>query len=94
MAENAVDAKPEVDGEKINLKVVDQESTEVHFKVKVTTTFEKIFNAYCEKKGIDLAATRFMFDGKRLASHQTPRDHEMEDGDVIEKYVHMDGGRL
>mmetsp|Transcript_14153 Transcript_14153/g.23958 ORF Transcript_14153/g.23958 Transcript_14153/m.23958 type:complete len:95 (+) Transcript_14153:99-383(+) len=93
MDDTASDAKPEVDGEKINLKVVDQENTEVHFKVKFTTKFEKIITAYCAKKGIDPEKTKFLYDGVRLVNEQTPKGLEMEDGDCIQVFVEQLGGR-
>mmetsp|Transcript_5873 Transcript_5873/g.10176 ORF Transcript_5873/g.10176 Transcript_5873/m.10176 type:complete len:109 (-) Transcript_5873:353-679(-) len=96
-ANNAADAKPEVKGEKgetISLKVKDQDNNEVHFKVKLTTKFDKIFNAFCEKRGISREHTRFIFDGNRLTGQQTPKDLEMEDEDCIEVFLEQVGGRL
>jgi small ubiquitin-related modifier len=35
---------------------------------------------------------RFLFDGQRLNSNQTPQELEMEDGDVIDVMVEQQGG--
>lgn len=60
--------------EQINLKVKGQstDSPELFFKVKMTTPFSKLFNAYCERVGKSLSTQRFMFDGQRLSPNDTP----------------------
>ncbi|GLC44482.1 hypothetical protein PLESTM_001604700 [Pleodorina starrii] len=52
-------------GNVINLVVKDQTGNEVHFKVKMKTKLEKVFNAYCNKKGVEPSSVRFLFDGTR-----------------------------
>jgi small ubiquitin-related modifier len=44
---------------------------EVHFKVKPTTKFEKIFNAWKTRKAVQ-TGVRFMVDGVQLHAHRTP----------------------
>lgn len=44
---------------------------EVHFKVKPTTKFEKIFNAWKTRKAVQ-TGVRFMIDGTQLHEHRTP----------------------
>mmetsp|Transcript_17670 Transcript_17670/g.34224 ORF Transcript_17670/g.34224 Transcript_17670/m.34224 type:complete len:114 (+) Transcript_17670:1443-1784(+) len=70
-----------------------QDNNEVHFKVKKTTKFEKIMEAFCKKKGVDKANTRFIFDGQRINGQQTPNDLDMEDDDTIEVMMEQVGGR-
>lgn len=81
----------EKDGQ-INLKVKDQDNSEVHFKVKMTTKFEKIFNAFCSRKALQPDAVRFLFDGSRINPNQTPKDLDMEDGDSIDAMMEQVGG--
>ncbi|KAK3267317.1 hypothetical protein CYMTET_24115 [Cymbomonas tetramitiformis] len=76
----------------INLKVKDQEGTEVFFKVKMSTPFEKIFKAYCDKKSLKLESLRFLHDGAHLRPDQTPGGRELEDGDEIQVMVFQEGG--
>mmetsp|Transcript_19416 Transcript_19416/g.23222 ORF Transcript_19416/g.23222 Transcript_19416/m.23222 type:complete len:102 (+) Transcript_19416:106-411(+) len=76
----------------INLKVKDQDNNEVHFRVKLTTKFDKIFTAFCEKRGLNKENTRFIFEGQRLTSGQTPNDCQMEDGDCIDAMMEQVGG--
>ena len=53
------------------------------FKVKKTTKFEKILNAFCQKKAVDISQVRFVFDGTRINPSMTPEDMDMEDGDTV-----------
>ena len=59
----------------------------VHFKVKKTTTFKKIFDAYLQRVGKAPGSLRFMFDGKRVDVNATPASLDMDDGDLIEASV-------
>lgn len=65
--------------------------SETHFKVKPTTKFEKILNAYQTKKAQN--GFHFLFDGARLLSHWTPADEGLEDGDSIDAVIEQVGGR-
>ena len=80
------ETKPKVEGGAseavISLKVKDSNGGEVVFKVKRTTKFEKIMQAFCQKKAWDISQVRFVFDGQRVQKTQTPADLDMEDGDV------------
>ena len=53
-------------------------------RCKKTTALSKLMNAFCQRQGVNLNAVRFLFDGERIAPHQTPADLGMEDGDVID----------
>jgi len=86
-------AKPEGDGEYIKLKVVGQDNTEVHFKVKYSTNMGKLKKSYAERQGVQQASLRFLFDGKRIQDDETPKQLDMEDGDVIEVYQEQVGGQ-
>ena len=60
-------------------------------RCKKTTPLQKLMNAYCQRQGVNLNAVRFIFDGSRLNSSQTPEDLEMEDGDVIDVMMEQVG---
>ena len=87
---NGDESKPS--GEHLSLKVKSQDGNEVYFKVKKTTAFAKVMNAYCKKVGADMESVRFLFDGQRLRPEQTPADLEMEDEDEIDAMVSQTGG--
>jgi small ubiquitin-related modifier len=66
----------------ISIKVKDQSGGEIVFKIKPSTKFGRVWDAYCQKKAWDVGQVRFVFDGERLKPEQTPEEIGMEDGDV------------
>ena len=81
------------DTEYIKLKVVGQDSNEIHFRVKMTAQMGKLKKSYSERVGAPIASLRFLFDGKRINDDETPKSLEMEQDDVIEVYQEQTGGR-
>lgn len=78
--------------EYIKLKVVGQDSNEIHFRVKMSTQMGKLKKSYSERVGAPIASLRFLFDGKRINDDETPKSLEMEQDDVIEVYQEQTGG--
>ncbi|XP_065200278.1 small ubiquitin-related modifier-like [Planococcus citri] len=76
----------------IKLKVLGNDSNEIHFRVKMSTQMYKLKRSYSEKAGVQLPGLRFLFDGRRITDEDTPKSLEMEDGDVIEVYQEQSGG--
>ena len=76
----------------ITITVRDAAGTEVQFKVKKTTKFEKIFGAYAQRLGINTSSLRFVLDGNRVTGDQTPKMLEMEDGDQLDVRIEQVGG--
>merc|ERR1712107_386519 len=74
------------DDNHINLKVVGADNSEVHFKIKKTTQLKKLKQAYADRQGVSLNSLRFLFDGQRISDEMSPKQLEMEEGDVIEVY--------
>ncbi|GKC95967.1 small ubiquitin-related modifier 2 [Tanacetum coccineum] len=93
---NEEDQKPtggdQAGGAHINLKVKSQEGNEVFFRIKRSTQFKKLMNAYCDRQSVDMSSIAFLFDGRRLRADQTPDELEMEDGDEIDAMLHQTGG--
>jgi len=83
----------------LNLKVVTQDGNEIVFNLKQTTPLGKLMEAYCNRHGVALDSVRFLFDGHRLRTTDTPwRVHDtywpsphMQDGDVIDVVVEQQG---
>jgi len=46
----------------------------MYFKIKRSTQFRKLMDAYCEKMGKQPGSVRFTFDGERISENQTPAD--------------------
>lgn len=93
--QSTVDAKANIaggDNEYIKLKVVSQDSSEIHFRVKFTTPMSKIKKSYSERVGVPVTSLRFLFDGKRINDTDTPKQLEMEEEDTIEVYQEQQGG--
>ena len=68
----------------MSLKVVTWSGQEIFYKVKPTTKMERLFNAFCERLGLNLSDVRFKFNGRRVRASQDCAHYEMQDGDVIE----------
>ena len=64
--------------EYIKLKVVGQDSNEIHFRVKQTTQMGKLKKSYSERVGVPVTSLRFLFDGRRINDDETPKALEME----------------
>ncbi|PSC72782.1 Small ubiquitin-related modifier 1 [Micractinium conductrix] len=79
-------------GEAMSIKVKDQSGGEVVFRVKPHTKFEKIILAFCQKKSVDPAQVRFVYDGNRLDRNSTPAELDMEEGDTIDAFLEQIGG--
>ena len=96
------------DADYIKLKVVGQDSNEIHFRVKHTTQMGKLKKSYSERVGVPVTSLRysydffiyslqvflfrFLFDGRRINDDETPKALEMEQDDVIEVYQEQTGG--
>ncbi|XP_029776673.1 small ubiquitin-related modifier 1-like [Suricata suricatta] len=79
------------EGEYIKLKVIGQDSSEIHFKVKMTTHLKKLKESYCQRQGVPMNSPRFLFEGQRIADNHTPKELGMEEEDVIEVYQEQMG---
>jgi len=80
--------------EHIKLKVIGQDHSEVHFKVKKTTHLAKVKKHYAERQGTSVDSLRFMYEGRRINDHDTPKELEMQNEDIIEVYQEQTGGSL
>ncbi|KAL6730390.1 hypothetical protein Aduo_001368 [Ancylostoma duodenale] len=96
MADNGSEAPAAGDAgvEYIKLKVVGQDSNEVHFRVKNGTAMGKLKKSYADRTGVAVSSLRFLFDGRRINDDDTPKTLEMEEDDVIEVYQEQLGGYL
>lgn len=77
--------------EHLNIKVTDN-NNEVFFKIKRSTKLEKLMTAFCERQGKGLETVRFLFDGQRVLTTDTPDTLEMNDGDCLEVHQEQVGG--
>jgi len=87
-----IKVKDDKSAEHLNIKVKSQDGNEIYFKVKKTTQFRKVIQAYCKKVGSEPDSVRFLFDGQRIRPDQTPAELNMEDEDEIDAMVSQTGG--
>ena len=73
------------EGEYIKLRVIGQDSSEIHFKEKMTTHLKKLKESYCQRQRVPMNSLRFLFEGQRIANNHTPKELGTED-DAIEVY--------
>ncbi|CAE8594765.1 unnamed protein product [Polarella glacialis] len=88
MAEAAGDAA----AQHIQLKVKDQQGSEVQFKIKKSTPLRKLMDAYCSRLGLQASQVRFMVDGERIAADDTAEKLGLEDEDLIDVAMEQTGG--
>ncbi|KAL0594703.1 Small ubiquitin-related modifier 5 [Plecturocebus cupreus] len=86
------DLRDKIKDEDIKLKVIGQDSSEIHFKVKMTTPLKKLKESYCERQGVPVNSLRFLFESQRIADNHTPKELGMKEDDVIEVYREQMGG--
>ncbi|CAM9126478.1 unnamed protein product [Choristocarpus tenellus] len=79
--------------ETITIRVRDQTGEETFFKVKKSTRMEKVFSTYAQRKGVNVAALRFLLDGERVSPDATPKALDLEDQDQIDCMLEQQGGR-
>lgn len=53
---------------------------------------QKVFDTYAGRKGFSASTLRFLYDGHRINSNDTPKMLEMEDQDQIDCKIEMSGG--
>ncbi|ELK24671.1 Small ubiquitin-related modifier 1 [Myotis davidii] len=72
-------------------KVIEQGSSEFHFKVKMTTHLKKPEESCCLRRGVPMNWLRFLLEGQRSADSHTPGELGMEEEDVREVYQEQQG---
>ncbi|MHA1681010.1 MAG: ubiquitin-like protein [Promethearchaeota archaeon] len=76
----------------LEIKVINQNGSAIHFKLKETTPFQKMFNAYLKRNNLATSSVRFLYDGKRLNNKDTPKSVGMEDDDIVDVVLQQTGG--
>ena len=68
----------------VELRVVAQDQSEVHFRVKRTTSMLRLKEAYCKRQMMILERVLFFIDGKPVRDGDTPEKLELDDGAAID----------
>jgi hypothetical protein len=75
----------------ITLRFRDQTGEETFFKIKRSSRLSKVFDTYARMKGVESDSLQFLFGGRRIYSHQTPLDLDLEDQDQIDVMLERSG---
>jgi small ubiquitin-related modifier len=75
----------------VTFRVKDQTGEETMFKVKNTTSFGRIINAYANRKGVRAVDLSFLLDGHRIEPYQTIADLDLEDEDQVDCFLNQSG---
>ena len=80
------------DRERITIQIKDQTSDGLTLRVKKSTPFRKILDAYARSAEKQPRECRMYLDGLRLGLEDTPGSVEMEEGDLVDVFVEQTGG--
>ncbi|KAL3796187.1 hypothetical protein ACHAW5_011285 [Stephanodiscus triporus] len=72
------------DDSAITIRVKDQTGEETMYKIKKSTTFDKIMHAYAMRKGVEAKSLRFYLDGEHIGPNNTCAELELEDEDQVD----------
>lgn len=90
--EEALACPEDASGTPIKIKVSSQSFKDLVFGIRTTTKMAKVMQAFCQRSNLQIHTVRFLFDGARVNEGSTPATLGMEDGDVIDVMVSMEGG--
>lgn len=74
------------------ISVKSQDGNEIRFKIRPTSRFGKVVDAYCKRSGVERDTVRFLFDGQRLEEDKTIGEIGLQDGDEVDAMVSQIGG--
>lgn len=75
--------------EKILIEVLDKYGVIQPIRIFMTDKFERLFKVYAEVSDLSPANLSFRINGEEIAPNSTPKDHAMEDGELIEVYENI-----
>ena len=79
------------EGEYSKLKVIRQDSSESHFKVKMMIHFKKLKESDCQKQEVPMNSLRFLLEVQKIVDNHTPKELWMEEKDMIKIYQKQTG---
>ncbi|KAL8486350.1 hypothetical protein ACS0TY_022673 [Phlomoides rotata] len=80
------------EGEKIRVGFKSQGGQSDYYRVSESTKIQDLVQAFCKKRQIEYATTKFTFSGKRLPYRGTVGQAGLIDQDEIEVLIDKDGG--
>ncbi|XP_070646851.1 small ubiquitin-related modifier 1-like [Bos indicus] len=68
-----------------------QDSSDIHFKGKMTTHLKKLKESFYQRQDIPMNSLRLLFEGQRIADNHAPKGLGIKEG-MIEVYQEHTGG--
>ena len=78
--------------DRITLTIRDQADASLTLRIKKTTPFKKVLDAYAKQAKRNPKTCRLYLDGQRLGLEETPAKVEAEEGDLVEVFWEQLGG--
>jgi hypothetical protein len=76
----------------VDIRLIDHNGEEeTMFRVRQTTCFGRVMNAYASRKGVHVSGLRFFLDGGGLSPDQTIADLDLEDGVRVDVFLAQTG---
>ncbi|KAK1925852.1 hypothetical protein DB88DRAFT_485374 [Papiliotrema laurentii] len=79
---------------KIRLNIAYDNEPPLQFIIKLTTPFQKVFNAFCDKHNVALGTYLYKYDGKRVEPESNGKMEEWKAGKTyaLDAFRHQEGG--
>ncbi|KAM7461813.1 hypothetical protein LguiA_029934 [Lonicera macranthoides] len=84
--------KPSSSADSFNIIIKSQDGKEVVFKIRDNTKLKKVLTAYCSRRFLDYASSRFFINGEFFPHNKTAEELGLKDGAEIEAMVEQTGG--
>nr|XP_044990095.1 small ubiquitin-related modifier 1-like [Jaculus jaculus] len=72
-------------------ELIGQDSSEIHFTVKMTSHLKKLKESHYQRQGVTVNSLKCLFEGQRIADNPIPKELRIEGEDVIEVYQQQMG---
>ncbi|KAL8486349.1 hypothetical protein ACS0TY_023152 [Phlomoides rotata] len=80
------------EGEKIRVGFKSQDGQSDYFRIYESTKIQELVQAFCKKRKVEYATTKFILRGKRLPYRGTVGQAGLIDQDVIEAMIDQTSG--
>lgn len=83
--------KEEPQGELLTIWVWSLDGAKVAFRVRGSTPWSQVANAWCARAAVDPVTVRFVFDTERCNPEATVAQLGLEDGDIVDAMIETTG---
>ncbi|KAK3721051.1 hypothetical protein LTR37_003341 [Vermiconidia calcicola] len=79
---------------RLSMRIREPNGTEMVLTVRKTISMKNVMQAFAAQIRKQVKECRFTFEGQRIVGDDTPETLELEDGDLIEVFYEVTGGKL